>query len=64
MWSCLRGIDGMLTAFTELLGNFPTFFFPVKNVYFVIFTHRVQEHSLLGSGKLAYLEDTVSRSPI
>lgn len=54
----------MLTAFTELLGNFPTFFFPVKNVYFVIFTHRVQEHSLLGSGKLAYLEDAVSRSPI
>lgn len=27
MWSHLRGMDVMLTALKEPLGNFPTFFF-------------------------------------
>lgn len=61
VWSCLREVDVMLIALTELLGNFPTFFFfRLKNVYF--FTHSTYKHSLLGSGKFACLEDAVSRS--
>lgn len=41
VWSCLREVDVMLIALTELLGNFPTFFFffPLEKCLFLHSQH-------------------------